>query len=1083
MSYIGSNINNKDYYNSTNRSIKENPEPFIGPRPFYRTIEDQNKFFGRDEEADEIVSIISTHKLVLIYAQSGAGKTSLFNAQVIPILERDGFEVLPVTRIKSSNIISSYSSSETLDTAGIKNLYMFNALQNIKEDLTIDLLKDKSLSKFLEEYFPIKKDKNNNNIPQMVIFDQFEEIFDFFPSNWKEQRKDFFNQVANALKQIKSLQIVFIIREDYLAQLDPYRNILPERLSPRFRLERLREDSALVAVKGPLENIPKHYLKFDMKVIDDDILNIINELMKIQVEYFPGETYQVEGEFIEPIQLQVVFKTWWEKMIKFDTKNSNQNIIDVSDVDNALENFYEEALKEVIKRTNINEDEIRKWCEQNLITSSGTRSIVHRSIQSTAGIKNEVIDILEEKYLVKENWRAGSRWYELAHDRLVKPITLSNRKWEHEQNIKKKSKIKKITIPIVVLSIIVIVSLSLWHNEQYFIPPIESISAGDLPFIVAVNPNSGLVYVTNPKSDSISILAGKRNDIIGSISVPNEPTDISVDSKNNLIYVSHPYNDLISVIEGSSGKIINLIKFENPLSIALNSDGSKMYVTSEASKSVSTINTHTNKILNNITVGNVPTGVSVDSKNNLIYLANLKDNTVTVIDEKNYSKLKDIQVGEEPISIAINYVTNKVYVANLKDNTVTVIDEKNYSKLKDIQVGEEPISIAIDYDTNKVYVVNSGNKTISVIDGELDTVVAILDVGNKPSSIDINPHQNILYVSNTLDHEITAIDIDYKLPHNVLSKIPVGIHPAGIAIDNINQVIYVANTDSNNVSVIDARTNMAIKLYKVEKKPKDLIINTKSHKLYVSNSMSDTVSVINLYTNKPDPPIHTQGKYPTGLAVNERTNLVYVANSHSNSVSVINGTTNNVTSTIKVGKEPTDITVDSENNLVYVANHQNESVSVINGTTNNVTSTIKVGKEPTDITVDSENNLVYVANYKDDTLSIIDGNTQKLINGTIPIGRNNFGDGPISITVDSKNNLVYVINFFSDTISIIDNKLIKDSIQSDKIINNKTKYIITTIPHAGNSPTDITFNALTNQIYVTNGSNNMTNVFNPPISR
>ena len=172
---------------------------------------------------------------------------------------------------------------------------------------------------------------------------------------------------------------------------------------------------------------------------------------------------------------------------------------------------------------------------------------------------------------------------------------------------------KKITIPIVILSIIVIVSLSLWHNEQYFIPPIESISAGDLPFIVAVNPNSGLVYITNPKSDIISILAGKRNDIIGSINVPNEPTDISVDSKNNLIYVSHPYNDLISVIEGSSGKIIKLIKFENPLSIALNADGSKMYVTSEASQSVSMVNTHTNKILNNITVGNVPTGVSVDS--------------------------------------------------------------------------------------------------------------------------------------------------------------------------------------------------------------------------------------------------------------------------------------------------------------------------------------------------------------------------------------------------------------------------------------------------------------------------------------
>jgi hypothetical protein len=35
----------------------------------------------------------------LIYAQSGAGKTSLFNAQIAPELDKNGFQVLPMTRV------------------------------------------------------------------------------------------------------------------------------------------------------------------------------------------------------------------------------------------------------------------------------------------------------------------------------------------------------------------------------------------------------------------------------------------------------------------------------------------------------------------------------------------------------------------------------------------------------------------------------------------------------------------------------------------------------------------------------------------------------------------------------------------------------------------------------------------------------------------------------------------------------------------------------------------------------------------------------------------------------------------------
>ena len=44
------------------------------------------------------------------------------------------------------------------------------------------------------------------------------------------------------------------MREDYLAEIDPYVTILPERFRTRFRLERMLEQRALDCVQKPLEN-------------------------------------------------------------------------------------------------------------------------------------------------------------------------------------------------------------------------------------------------------------------------------------------------------------------------------------------------------------------------------------------------------------------------------------------------------------------------------------------------------------------------------------------------------------------------------------------------------------------------------------------------------------------------------------------------------------------------------------------------------------------------------------------------------------------------------------------------------------
>jgi hypothetical protein len=41
-------------------------DPYVGPRPFGRTTEDQARFFGRDRETKEIVSLVVSHAVLLV---------------------------------------------------------------------------------------------------------------------------------------------------------------------------------------------------------------------------------------------------------------------------------------------------------------------------------------------------------------------------------------------------------------------------------------------------------------------------------------------------------------------------------------------------------------------------------------------------------------------------------------------------------------------------------------------------------------------------------------------------------------------------------------------------------------------------------------------------------------------------------------------------------------------------------------------------------------------------------------------------------------------------------------------------------
>src|SRR5215203_2078826 len=79
----------------TAKRATRRPNPFVGPRPFLPG----EPLFGRDREIRALRNLLVAERIVVLYSPSGAGKTSLVQAGLIPTMQESDFHVLPVIRV------------------------------------------------------------------------------------------------------------------------------------------------------------------------------------------------------------------------------------------------------------------------------------------------------------------------------------------------------------------------------------------------------------------------------------------------------------------------------------------------------------------------------------------------------------------------------------------------------------------------------------------------------------------------------------------------------------------------------------------------------------------------------------------------------------------------------------------------------------------------------------------------------------------------------------------------------------------------------------------------------------------------
>lgn len=426
---------------TANDTATDLSNPYIGPVPFETRQKDL--FFGREEEAEMLLSLVISERIVVFYAPSGAGKSSLLNARLIPRLREKGYTVLRSVRV-GGDLPPGMSAIQ------VKNVFLFNAVYSLipipnpgslaDEDLH-SVLTDSEFRSILEsEHLKAKEEcrrveqasaqatpgDSDSLEPEeasrgrYIILDQFEELFTNHIEHW-EKREDFFKQLRSAMEADSKLNLIFVLREDYLAELSNYTHLLPENMRVRFRMERLKYTVALDAITGPAETRGCAFetgiaekLRDDLRKLRKGVIETVAselreqqiaetaiqevaqrlrqgeakatikeklsvELPKIGVK---AETVNkllqdtakittlddVFGEYVEPVYLQIVcFQLWEGLQLEEPRKITSHDLARCGDATKALTRFYEDCIAHVVKECKaLNKaGEIEQWKDQD----------------------------------------------------------------------------------------------------------------------------------------------------------------------------------------------------------------------------------------------------------------------------------------------------------------------------------------------------------------------------------------------------------------------------------------------------------------------------------------------------------------------------------------------------------------------------------------------------------------------------------------------------------------------------------------------------------------------------------------------
>jgi formylglycine-generating enzyme required for sulfatase activity len=362
---------------------------FSQTRPYkfldYFEKEDQALFFGRESDIPLVLSKIYAQPLFLLYAKSGVGKTSLIHAGLRPRLEQEGY-------------LTCY-------------LRVFDdPLQSIKQSVNLQLDLPLRDSEELVLWAFLRNAVRQAQRPLILFLDQFEE---FFIRLGKGTQNHFIHELESCLKKTETqTRFIFSLREDFLAELESFKERIPSIFHQGYRLQGLQREEAKKAILGPASLFQLEWEESLVEVLLRDL----------------------DEGCIEPPHLQILCDRLYEKRVQ--GKILLQQYQEMGGAPKVLAEYMTSVLALMPPLQRDQAEKILK----TLVTSLETKALLpvqellaQVNFKAT-GESKEILQHLIDQRLIRSFEQNHLAYCELAHDYLALQI----RGWLDEEEFKAK---------------------------------------------------------------------------------------------------------------------------------------------------------------------------------------------------------------------------------------------------------------------------------------------------------------------------------------------------------------------------------------------------------------------------------------------------------------------------------------------------------------------------------------------------------------------------------------------------------------------------------------------------------------------
>ncbi|MCV2492022.1 serine/threonine-protein kinase, partial [Geodermatophilus sp. YIM 151500] len=195
------------------------------------------------------------------------------------------------------------------------------------------------------------------------------------------------------------------------------------------------------------------------------------------------------------------------------------------------------------------------------------------------------------------------------------------------------------------------------------------------PYLSAVSPDGGWVYVPNHDTGTVSVIDASTDELITSFAVPANPHWVAFTPDGSTAYTANHESNLVAAIDPSNNTVVAEIPVPaSPHSIAVHPTRPLAIVASYDADSASVIDTGTNKVIATIPVGLEPQHAAWSADGRFAYITNNGDDTVSVIDADALAVTATIPTGSSPTSVAVLPDGSRGYVSELREGTLTVLN-------------------------------------------------------------------------------------------------------------------------------------------------------------------------------------------------------------------------------------------------------------------------------------------------------------------------------------------------------------------------------------------------------------------------